>query len=301
MTLVVDMEAVVDRMALHIGDESCDIDDSQHEPFWNTNIGHATATVRHREATLQPMYQDVASLFGSIATTVGEALRANREWGPSGLRDGQYAVDLVADRIVLDALAAADLSVLSEESGLTLRGGSTLVIVDPLDGSTNASHGVPWYATSLCLVDDNGPAVSLVRNQASGATYTATRGGGAWCDGRRMTATSCTNIGDAFVGLSGLPPAHLGWRQFRALGAAALDLCLVAAGVLDGFIDCSVDAHGVWDYAGGALICAEAGAMVADALDRDLIVRDPSLRRTPVAASTPDLLAQLLAARRTFT
>ncbi len=246
------------------------------------------------------MYQDVLTLFASIADAVGEGLRAVSDWGPSGLRDGQYAADLVADRIVLNALAEAGLSVLSEESGLTLRGGDAIVIVDPLDGSTNASHGVPWYATSLCLADERGAAVGLVRNQASGVTYTATRGGGAWCGTLPISASACIALGDAFVGLSGLPPRHLGWRQFRALGAVALDLCLVASGSLDGFIDCSVDAHGVWDYAAGVLICQEAGADVLDALGRELLVRDPALKRTPVAAATPELLKHMLTARRSF-
>ena len=247
------------------------------------------------------MLHDAVALFTSIADAVGAALGDVSDWGPSGQRDGQYTADLVADQVVLDALAAAGLGVLSEESGLSLRGDADLlVVVDPLDGSTNASHGVPWYATSLALLDADGLVASLVRNQASGVTYTATRGGGAWCDGVRMAASACVTASDAFVGLSGLPPRHLGWRQFRALGASALDLCLVAAGVLDGFIDCSVDAHGVWDYAGAMLICAEAGACVVDALDRELLVRDPSLKRTPVAAATAELLAQLLESRRTF-
>ena len=224
----------------------------------------------------------------------------SRFWGPSGQREGQYSADLIADQIVLAALAEADLSVLSEESGLTIRGSADLVIVDPLDGSTNASHGVPWFATSLCLVDADGAAVALVRNQASGETYTAIRGQGAWCGDTKLSASRCTDLADAFVGLSGLPPRHLGWRQFRALGAAALDLCLVASGVLDGFIDCSIDAHGVWDYAAGVLICSEAGAGVSDALGRDLLVRDPALKRTPVAGATPQLLQQLMSARGSF-
>lgn len=246
------------------------------------------------------MYHDVVTLFASIADSVGAALELTQDWGPSGQRAGQYAVDLVADRVVLAALAAADLSVLSEESGLTIRGAAPLVIVDPLDGSTNASHGVPWFATSLCLVDDEGLAVALVRNQASHVTYTAERGGGAWRDGLRLSGSGCSSLSDALVGISGLAPHHLGWRQFRALGAAALDLCLVAEGSLDGFIDCNVDAHGVWDYAAGMLICREAGAGVVDAFDRDLVVRDPSQKRTPVAGATPDLVGQAVSARRSF-
>ncbi|CAB4900550.1 unannotated protein [freshwater metagenome] len=247
------------------------------------------------------MYQDVLALFATIANAVGAGLRNIDDWGPSGQRDGQYAADLVADHIVLDALGAAGYDVLSEESGLTLRGGHSIVMVDPLDGSTNASHGVPWYATSLCLVNEAGDAVAaLVRNQADGTTYTASLGNGAWCGPDRLWSTECSDVGEAFIGLSGLPPRHLGWRQFRAFGAVALDLCLVASGSLDGFIDCSVDAHGVWDYAAGLLICHEAGATVLDALGRDLLVRDPDQKRTPVAAATPQLMEQLLAARRSF-
>ena len=62
------------------------------------------------------------------------------------------------------------------------------------------------------------------------------------------------------VGLSGYPPRRLGWKQFRALGAIALDLCAVAGGRLDAYVDCSPSAHGPWDYLGGLLVCREAGA-----------------------------------------
>ena len=246
------------------------------------------------------MYRDVLDLFTYIADEVGKALHQNVDWGPSGHRDGQYAVDLVADEIVLAAIASADYGALSEESGLTVREGRPLVIVDPLDGSTNASHGIPWYATSLCLADDVGLVVGLVRNQASGVTYRAVRGEGAWRDEDHIHPSDCESLATAIVGLSGLPPTNLGWGQFRALGASALDLCLVASGALDGFIDCSVDAHGVWDYAAATLICAEAGAMVVDGLHRMLLVRDPEVKRTPVAAATDTLLDSLVAARQSF-
>ena len=98
-----------------------------------------------------------------------------------------------------------------------------------------------------------------------------------------------------------MPPGWLGWKQYRALGAAALDLCAVAAGVVDAYIDCSASAHGPWDYLGGLLVCAEAGAVVADATGAELVVLDHAARRTPVAAATPLLLDECLAARRTFT
>ena len=96
------------------------------------------------------------------------------------------------------------------------------------------------------------------------------------------------------------PPGWLGWKQYRALGAAALDLCAVAAGLVDAYLDCSKSAHGPWDYLGGLLVCTEAGAVVADAEGRELVCLDHDARRTPVAAATPALLDEALAARRTF-
>ncbi|MGI9601095.1 MAG: inositol monophosphatase family protein, partial [Acidimicrobiales bacterium] len=78
--------------------------------------------------------------------------------------------------------------------------------------------------------------------------------------------------------------------------AAALDLCAVASGELHGFVDCTADAHGVWDYAAAMLICREVGVDMVDASGRDLLVLDHEARRTPVAAAQP-LLGQLLEAR----
>jgi fructose-1,6-bisphosphatase/inositol monophosphatase family enzyme len=97
-----------------------------------------------------------------------------------------------------------------------------------------------------------------------------------------------------------LPTDATAWRwwQFRAFGAAALDLALVAAGSLDGWVDMGVDAHGSWDYLAGVLLCTEAGACVVDAEGRDLVTLDPTERRTPVAAATPALLDELLSYRR---
>ena len=121
----------------------------------------------------------------------------------------------------------------------------------------------------------------------------------AWTERREpITPSSCLDPSAALVGVSGRPVDGLPYAQFRALGAAALDLCLVASGTLDGFVDCVPDAHGVWDYLASTLICREAGALVVDAFGRDLAVLDHAARRTPVAAATPAVLDALVAARR---
>ncbi len=243
---------------------------------------------------------DLLQLLHDTADAVAAALRQVDDWGLSGARTGQYKADLQADDAALAVLRRAGVGVLSEESGLEGADRPILVVVDPLDGSTNASRGVPWFATALCALDTDGPRVALVVNQASGRRYSAVRGGGAWTDGRRLVPSIGGTIGEAILGLNGYPPRHLGWEQFRAFGAAALDLCLVADGVLDGYVDCVDGSHGLWDYCASLLICREAGAACVDAFGRELVVRDPAARRTPVAAGTAELLDVLLAVRQTF-
>ncbi|MGA3216479.1 MAG: inositol monophosphatase family protein [Acidimicrobiales bacterium] len=248
---------------------------------------------------------DVAELLQVLAEAadgVAGSLKGLADWGLAGTRPGQYRSDLVADAVAVRVLAEAGLGVLSEESGLSEGADQRplLAVLDPVDGSTNASRGIPWYATSICVLDGDGPLAALVVNQATGARYEAVRGGGARRDGVPIRPSREESFGRSLVGLSGYPPRYLGWRQYRALGAAALDLCAVADGTLDGYIDCARGAHGGWDYLGGLLVCAESGALVADAAGRELVVRDHSSRRTPVAAGTPELLAQLVASRATW-
>ncbi|HYZ98073.1 MAG TPA: inositol monophosphatase [Acidimicrobiales bacterium] len=249
-----------------------------------------------------PLSDDgLLGLLQEVAESVRAALAGLDDWGlagPAGSHAGQHHSDLAADAAALAVLGRAEVGVLSEESGI--RGGDrdVVVVIDPLDGSTNAHHGVPWFATSLCAVDRDGPRVALVADLPRGRTYTARRGGGATVDGTPLHPSTCATLGDALVGIAGLPSRSVGWRQFRALGAVALDLCAVAEGTLDAYVDWSASAHGPWDYLGGALVCAEAGAIVAEAHGRDLLSLDHGTRRAPVAAATRPLLDTLVAARR---
>ena len=234
-------------------------------------------------------------LLDDAADAVHAAISELSDWGLAGTRPHQYKCDLVADAAVLDVLGRAEVGILSEESGLTDADRAVVVVVDPIDGSTNAAAGLPWFATSLCAVDRDGPLAAVVVNQATGMRFRATRGGGATVDGRPVIPSTTTDLHEAFVALSGLPDHHLGWRQYRSLGAAALDMCAVAAGILDAFIDCTkVPAHGPWDYLGALLVCTEAGAVVADRYGEDLVVLEHGARRSPIAASTEALLQQCI-------
>jgi myo-inositol-1(or 4)-monophosphatase len=247
-----------------------------------------------------PAPESIAELLDEVADLVAATLGHLDDWGPVGTRAGQYRSDVRADAVAVERLVTAGVGVLSEETGMHHPEREVVVVLDPLDGSTNAAHGVPWYATSLCAVDRDGPLVSLVVDLAGGRRYSARRGQGARRNGESIAPSAIEDLGEAFLGLSGLPPRHLGWRQFRALGASALDLCAVADGTLDGYVDCSLDAHGPWDYLGALLVCQEAGAAIADAKGRELVVLEHLARRTPVAAASGALLGRLLDARGTF-
>lgn len=242
----------------------------------------------------------IVELLDETADRIATALEVVGDWGLAGTTPGQHHSDVAADAVAVEHLLAAGVGVLSEESGVHHPEREVTVVLDPLDGSTNAAHGLPWYAISLCAVDGDGPLAAMVVEVPRDRRWAAVRGQGATRDGEPITAGSATLLSEALIGLSGFPPRHLGWRQFRALGAAALDLCLVADGTLDGYLDCSPDAHGAWDYLGALLVCQEAGAVVSDARGRDLVVLDHKARRTPVAAATNELHAELLRVRAEF-
>ena len=239
----------------------------------------------NERTTLVVMDPDqVLVLLNRVADAIGAALKGIEDWGPSGLRDTQYAADVVVDQVALEMLRAADVGILSEESGSENLDRNIVIIIDPLDGSTNASRGVPHYATSLCAVDSAGPLVALVVDQAMGTRWWAMRGQGAFRNGEPLSRENKTEWNEALVAVSGRPPDDAGWAQFRSFGASAIDICYVADSTVDAFIDMSPSAHGVWDYAAAYLICHEVGIRVEDAQGRELIVLDHAARRTPVAA-----------------
>ena len=147
-------------------------------------------------------------------------------------------------------------------------------VIDPLDGTTNYLYGFPAWAVSLALEDPDGGLVGVVHDPVAGETFRAERDRGAHLNGRPIrvndldrldTALIATGFGyDATVRagqadvLRGLLPKV---RDIRRAGAAALDLCFVAAGRLDGYYERGIH-H--WDFAAGALIVREAGGEVVE-------------------------------------
>jgi len=148
-------------------------------------------------------------------------------------------------------------------------------IVDPLDGTTNFAHGLALFCVSIALEIDGRVEVGVVYDPIAQELFTAERGEGARRNGERLRASACDTLIDALL-CTGFPysvlddrasqvelfAAFLGRaRAVRRLGSAALDLCYVAAGRLDGFWE---DRLHPWDIAAGALIVEEAGGIVSD-------------------------------------
>lgn len=254
----------------------------------------------------------ILAVFDRAAARVAEVVDGIEGWHLTGDREGQYSFDVAADEAAREVLAEAGFGVYSEESGSHDPNREFQVVLDPVDGSTNAARGLPWYSTSFCALDSEGMAAALVLNLVNGKAYRAVRDRGATVNGHRLAPTTGDeqrrgpgpsgeqSLGAATVGLTYIPPRHLGWKQYRVLGSIALDMCAVAEGVLDAYIDCTNEGHSTWDYLGAALVCAEAGVAMGEAWGQELLPDDLTERRYPVVAATPSLLAEALAQRRTF-
>lgn len=288
MAFVMDVKSIIDRLTLEIGYKT------RHVYYCHTFDATVSIVIDSR-------FTSAVATFMGAADSVAAVLARTTDWGPSGIRDGQYTVDVVADRVCIDVLYAAGYRVLSEESGLTGPQGSEasmIVVVDPIDGSTNASRHVPWFASAFCLVDADGPAVGVVANHSTGERFVGIRGLGAERDGQAITVSNAQQLERAILGVSGLPTHHYGWAQFRALGASAPDICAVACGVTDAWCDMTDSGHGVWDYLASSLILTEAGGVIREVFDRELCVLDHLARRSPVAAANSVLLNAVMTERR---
>jgi myo-inositol-1(or 4)-monophosphatase len=225
----------------------------------------------------------------TCALEIGEAIKGHRGRGLSGQRDTQYHLDIAADDVALRVLGGAGFRVMSEESGVTGNGVLT-VVVDPIDGSTNCDRGVPFFSTSLAVMRGEELVAALVMNQATGTIYEAEKGSGARRDGLSIAPSGQIDISESIVGSSGYPTHDLGWSQNRSLGAASLEICLVADGALDVYGVAQRSGLNIWDYLGGLLIAREAGAVAADYHDEELET-SANVVRHPVFAATAELLS----------
>jgi myo-inositol-1(or 4)-monophosphatase len=246
---------------------------------------------------------EIATSVAAEAAELARTARARALTGDVGTKSSETDVvtvaDLAVEQLVRERLAELRPGepVLGEEAGGSGEPGEGVCwVVDPIDGTVNYLYGMPWYAVSLAAQVGGESVAAAVVEPDSGRRWTAARGHGAFLDSRPLHVSSATRLSLSLVGTGFAYRAERRTRQaaavagllsrvrdIRRAGAASLDLCAVAAGWLDGYVE-----HGLnrWDWAGGGLIAAEAGA----------VVRLPATEGGLTFAATPGIAGELLAA-----
>jgi myo-inositol-1(or 4)-monophosphatase len=214
-----------------------------------------------------------------LARQAGEILRLGYE--QEHQVDYKGAIDLVteidhqSEEMVLGEIQRLfpGHQIVSEEIGLVPGRAGDQWFVDPLDGTVNYAHGIPFFSVSIAYAHEGTVTLGAVYDPMRDELFTAERGKGAKLNGRNLRASQVTELPRSLL-VTGFP--YDAWSNprnnleyygrfakltqgVRRLGSAALDLCYVAAGRVDGYWELSIKP---WDVAAGGLIASEAGATV---------------------------------------
>ena len=214
------------------------------------------------------------------AARVAGAMQKQRYGGAftinyKGETDLVTEVDQICEELIVETIRTRhpEHDVLAEENEYaSLRSGFTWVI-DPLDGTTNFAHGIPWFCVSIALEIEDVVTVGVVYHPMMEQLFTVVKGEGAFLNGERLNVSVRTPLRQCLLA-TGFPydrsidpdtnfenfiKFQKSARAVRRFGAAALDLAYVATGRLDGFWESNLQP---WDVAAGALLVSEAGGLV---------------------------------------
>jgi myo-inositol-1(or 4)-monophosphatase len=224
---------------------------------------------------------ELLALATSLATDAAQLLREGLDHvhevdTKSSLTDMVTATDRASERLIVDGIRQArpDDGILGEEGTADAGTSGVRWVIDPLDGTTNFVYGIPAFSVSIAVEVDGITEVAVVADATRRETFTAVRGRGAHVDGRPLRCTDAGQLATALVGTGFSYDAARRARQgavvaqvlplvrdIRRFGGAAIDLCWVGAGRLDAHYEKGL---APWDLGAGALIAAEAGALVGD-------------------------------------
>ena len=241
-----------------------------------------------------------------IAGTPDASVKLRR--GAGG--DQTFFIDELAEKIVIEALEdisrqGIDFTLISEECGIKRFGteSNTTILLDPLDGSNNAKRGVPYFATSIAVLDGNmldDIIAGYVLDLPNGREYWAIKGEGAWCNNEKIICQNQNNDELGMVAFEASVPSKdiarmltllTSSRKVRCMGAVALDLALMAAGAVDVLAIATPSRS--FDYAAGMLILKEAGGIITDLTGGELKGISAGIERTvPLLAASNKILHQ---------
>ncbi len=231
--------------------------------------------------------------------------------GSKGPNDFVSEVDRHAEAVIIETLLDAypGHGILAEESGREhgARDSEYVWIIDPLDGTTNFLHGFPVYAVSIALAVRGQVQQAVVYDPTRNDLFIASKGRGAFLNDRRLRVSKRTRLSDSLVG-TGFPfrrgdnfkryvkmfeEVMQSCAGLRRPGAAALDLCYVAAGYYDGFFETGLNP---WDVAAGSLMITEAGGLIGN-----FAGESDYLHQREVVAGNPKVFGQLVSILAPYT
>ncbi len=239
---------------------------------------------------------DLLALAREVALEAADLVAERRRAGVTVAATKTSPVDVVteADRAVERLIhtrlleARPDDGFVGEEGGDATSTSGVTWVVDPIDGTVNFLYGIPQYAVSIAARVDGRVVAGVVVDVAKGECFTATRGGGAWSGDQRLEVRDVAPMAERLVAtgfhyeqqvrvLQGQAVATMltDVRDVRRMGSAALDLCALAAGRLDAYVE---EGLHEWDLAAGGLVASEAGARVevyVGAGGKDCVVAAP--------------------------
>jgi myo-inositol-1(or 4)-monophosphatase len=225
-------------------------------------------------------HQALLEVAVAAAVAAGDLLLERFRRPATGVERKSSSTDMVSDadrdaealiRSLIGERRPGD-AVLGEEGGRA-GAGDLLWVVDPLDGTTNYLYRQPVWAVSVACEDADGGVAGVVHHPCLGETFTAVRGGGAFCNGAPIAVSASGDLARSLIGTGFAYSAHVRAGQARALseilprvrdvrrgGSAAIDLAWVACGRLDGYYELGTRR---WDRAAGVLLVSEAGGVVS--------------------------------------
>jgi fructose-1,6-bisphosphatase/inositol monophosphatase family enzyme len=249
--------------------------------------------------------ENLRKLAQETAKVILETLEEFGDEASQKVKMGAYGapsslVDVKAEDNIVGMVKEEDMpyNIFTEEAGYIDRGYEKTIIVDPLDGSYNAEHGIPYFAVSIALARSGLKDVELgiVRNVPTGDEYYAIRSMGAYKNGSKLKVNGGKNLYVIYLGNRAHKKSFevaQGIRRVRTMGSASLEMCMVAEGIADLFVYLFKD-KGVLrivDIAASYLIVKEAGGIVVDGELRPLEMgMDVKERKNVIAAATRENL-----------
>ena len=218
-------------------------------------------------------------IFEKAAREAGQALIndfgtiENSQVKLKDVGDFVTTADIKTEKILLEILQQSypNATYITEESE-KIKGDQEIIVIDPIDGTTNFIHGIPFVGIVIGRVFEGEITDGIIFNPILNELYSATKGGGAWCNNKRLHVSNRDKMSNCIIGTS-VPHANRGYKNYlneidsiakncaglRSTGSAAIDLSLVASGKTDAFWQRNLK---LWDICSGILIVNEAGGKV---------------------------------------